>query len=82
MGMGGIKEEIGFGRDDDTGNLEDRRIGAGEPGIADGVRASWRRIGTPVLWKKMRGETFDKVRRDGDGDGEVVAEEFLGIEMD
>jgi hypothetical protein len=81
-GMGGIEEKVEFGGDDDAGDLEDERGGASEPGIADGASASRGRIGAPVLRKGGQGEALDDVRRDGDGDGEIVAEEFFGIEMD
>jgi len=74
MGMSGIEEEIGLRGDDDAGDPEDGRGGAGEPGIADSASGSRRRIGTPVLWKRGWGEPFDEMRRDGDGDGEIVAE--------
>jgi hypothetical protein len=82
LGMGRIEEEVGFGGDDDAGDLEDGRGRTSEPGVAYGVSASWCRIGAPVLRKSGRGETFDEVRRDGDGDCEIVAEECFGIEMD
>ena len=81
-GMGGIEEKVEFGGDDDAGNLEDGRGGATEPGIADGANASWGGIGAPVLRKRGWGEALDEVRRDGDGNGEIVAEESFGIEMD
>src|SRR5713226_7981421 len=82
MGMRGIEEKVEFGGDDDAGDLEDGRGGASEPGIADGASASRVRIGAPVLRKRGWGEALDEVRRDGDGDGEIVAEESFGIEMD
>ncbi len=82
MRMGGIEEEVGFGGDDDTGDLEDGRGRTSEPGVAYGVSASWCGIGAPVLRKIRGGEVFDEVRRDGDGDCEIVAEESFGIEMD
>src|SRR6266481_3402579 len=72
-GMGGIEEKGEFGGDDDAGDLEDGRGGAS---------ASRGRIGAPVLRKRGWGEALDEVRRDGDGDGEIVAEESFGIEMD
>src|SRR5260370_37794083 len=81
-GMGGIEEKVEFGGEDDAGDLEDGRGGASEPGIADGGSASGGRIGAPVLRKRGWGEALDEVRRDGDGDGEIVAEEPFGIEMD
>src|SRR5260370_16397394 len=81
-GMGGIEEKVEFGGEDDAGDLEDGRGGASEPGIADGGSASGGRIGAPVLRKRGWGEALDEVRRDGDGDGEIVAEESFGIEMD
>src|SRR5258708_33035467 len=78
MRMGGIEEEVGFGGDDDTGDLEDGRGRTSEPGVAYGVSASWCGIGAPVLRKIRGGEVFDEVRRDGDGDCEIVAEGAFG----
>src|SRR6266478_294381 len=73
MGMRGIEEEIEFGGDDDAGDLEDGRGGAS---------ATRGGIGAPVLRKRGRGKTLNEVRRDGDGNGDIVAKEFFGIQMD
>jgi hypothetical protein len=80
--MSRIEKKIGFRGDDDAGDLEDGRGGTSEPGVADGVSAAWGRIGAPVSWKRGKGEVFDEVGRDVEGNGEIVAQEFFGIEMD
>jgi len=80
--MGGIEEEVGFGGDDDAGELEDGRSGCDEPGVADGACAWWGGVGAPIFGKSGGWEALDEAVGDSDGDGEVVLEEEFRGEMD